>query len=156
MDEGAGILPPMQLINTFEANGGFENGTNAFKAKFWRATRTETGRVMALGARYLAMLWDSAWAAGGGEANAAARLTERDRGLLKGLYEDTQLLPSLTIDDIAAVLGAGGNRPTSSPHAGRHAGRGSRSTRAKPRARSAALARPSRRSAKRSKSAKKK
>jgi len=156
MDEVARILPPMQLIDTFEANGGFENGTNAFKAKFWRATRTKTGRVMALGARYLAMLWDSAWAAGGGEANAAAHLTERDRGVLKGLYENTQFLPSLTIDDIAAVLGAGGSHPISSPHVGRHAGNGSRSTRARPSARSAALTRSSRRSAKRSKSARKK
>jgi hypothetical protein len=154
MDETARILPPTKLIDTFEANGGFENNTNAFKATLWRATRAETGQVMALGARYLAMLWDSAWIAGGGEANGTALLTARNRDVVKGLYESTQFLPSLTIDEIAAVLGAGGSHPVSSPHTASHAGR-TRSTRARPAGRSPASTRPPRRSAKTSASARK-
>lgn len=107
MDEVAGILSPTDLINLFEEKGGFENKTNAFKATFWDATKAETGKVMALGARTLAMLWDAAWARGDGAAHDDADLVVRDRDALRALYEDAKFIPSLTIDDIASVLATG-------------------------------------------------
>jgi len=109
MEDVAEILPPVELIKIFEEEGGFENGTNAFKADFWKATRDKTGQVMALGARYLAMIWDAAWAAGNGQTNKAPDLVERDRDAIKALYEDTGFVPSLTIDQIGPALGAVGS-----------------------------------------------
>ncbi|MGY3420808.1 hypothetical protein ACVWZW_001283 [Bradyrhizobium sp. F1.13.4] len=109
MEDVADTLPPVELIRIFEQKGGFENGTNAFKAEFWKATRDKTGKVMALGARYLAMIWDAAWVAGNGQSNRASDLVERDKEAMKALYEDTDFVPSLTIDQIGTALNAVGS-----------------------------------------------
>lgn len=109
MEDVAGTLPPAELIEIFEREGGFENGTNAFKAEFWSATREKTGKVMALGVRYLAMIWDAAWASGNGQTNKASDLVERNKDAMKAMYEDTGFVPSLTIDQIGPALNAVGN-----------------------------------------------
>jgi hypothetical protein len=109
MDKVARILSPSELADIFENNGGFENGKNEFKQIFWDATKTQTGQVMALGARYLAMIWDSAWEQGGGDNNGNAELRERDREKLKAFYEDTNFMQSFTIDEIGPVLAAEGS-----------------------------------------------
>ena len=62
---------------------------------------------MALGARYLAMIWDSAWEQGGGDTQHD--LGECNRDTLKEFYENTKFVESHTIDEIGAVLGAEGN-----------------------------------------------
>lgn len=116
MDDVANILSPTKLIDIFEHEGGFENGTNAFKAALWKATRNETGQVMALGARYLAMLWDAAWVSGNGETNKASDMVARDKDAMKTFYEDTSFVPSLTIDQIGPALNAVGSH-TAKPKA---------------------------------------
>jgi hypothetical protein len=56
----------------------------------------ETGQVMALGVRTLAMIWDAAWAAGGGDTNHG----RIDPSILRGHYEDSKFVRSVTVDDI--------------------------------------------------------
>lgn len=124
MDKVAKILPPMKLIDLFEAKGGFENKSSGFKAAFWSATKAETGQIMALGARTLAMIWDAAWTAGGGAATHDDKdLVKRDRDRLRALYEDAQFLPSRTIDDVSSVLAPQHAKPAAArrpKHAARH------------------------------------
>jgi hypothetical protein len=109
MDKVANILSPSELADIFENNGGFENSKNAFMQVFWEATKTQTGQVMALGARYLAMIWDSAWEQGGGDTNRQSELGLRNRDNLKSFYEDPKFVQSYTIDEIGPILGAEGD-----------------------------------------------
>ena len=51
---------------------------------------------MALGVRTLAMIWDAAWAAGGGKTNAG----RIDRDVLRGHYENVNFVRSVTVNEI--------------------------------------------------------
>ena len=59
---------------------------------------------MADGARVLGMIWKSAWNAGGGPAMSPSKIAAIAPDKLKVLYEDKDFVPSLVLDDIAAVL----------------------------------------------------
>jgi len=93
MRDVATILPPRDIINVYEKS--FVDQTTHTTA-LWAGTGTQTGQIMALGARTLAMLWEAAWAAGGGNANAGVQ-TQAD---LRKLYEDTNFLRSVTVNGI--------------------------------------------------------
>ena len=58
---------------------------------------------MAAGARYLAMLWQSAWAEGNGEAHAVPSTAIGEADLTK-IYSDPTFMPSKTLDHINEVL----------------------------------------------------
>jgi hypothetical protein len=51
---------------------------------------------MALGVRTLAMIWDAAWAAGGGNTDHG----RIDPDVLRGHYEDVNFVRSVTVDEI--------------------------------------------------------
>jgi hypothetical protein len=110
MRDVAKILPPRHLIDVFEAS--FKPGSPPHTQALWDAVGKQTGKVMALGARALAMIWDAAWKAGGGNVNPG----RVDRGVLRGLYENTNFLRSVTVNDIEQEivhpepLGAGVHR----------------------------------------------
>ena len=70
----------------------------------WDELGDETTEVMALGARYLAMLWESAWIAGDGQKIAPAKLKELDEDDVRQRYIDKDFVPSLAIDEIETVL----------------------------------------------------
>lgn len=93
MRDVAQILPPRDIIDVFEAS--FAPGATHVGA-LWEGTHTQTGKVMALGVRVLAMLWDAAWAAGGGHTNAG----QITKPVLRSLYEDTNFLRSVTVKKI--------------------------------------------------------
>lgn len=93
MREVALILPPVTLIDLYEQTFGVAGGK---PAALWEATGKQTGQVMALGVRTLAMLWDAAWAAGGGHKNAGAQTEES----LRTLYENPNFLRSVTVKGI--------------------------------------------------------
>ncbi len=52
------------------------------------------------GARTLAMLWESAWAEGNGDAIAKSKLTARDKDDLVTLYSDKAFIPSVTLKQL--------------------------------------------------------
>lgn len=87
-------LPPRTIINTYEES--FQPGSPSHNQAMWQALDKKTGVVMAMGAKTLAMLWDSAWIAGGG-TNDPGRI---DQATLKGFYEDPNFIRSVTIDDV--------------------------------------------------------
>ena len=110
MRDVATILPPRHLIDVFEAS--FKPGSSPHAQALWNAVGKQTGKVMALGVRALAMIWDAAWKAGGGNVNPG----RVDRGVLRGLYENPNFIRSVTVDDIEqeiahpTPLGAVGQR----------------------------------------------
>jgi hypothetical protein len=59
---------------------------------------------MAEGARYLAMLWESAWVKGNGPAIAPGKLKELDQGDVRDRYIEADFVSSLALDKIDAVL----------------------------------------------------
>jgi hypothetical protein len=94
MAEAANILPPRTLIDTFEKS--FAPGSPSHTDALWSAFHKETGQVMALSVKTLAMLWDSAWKAGSGSKNHGHRRPED----LRAAYENPNFLRSVTVDEI--------------------------------------------------------
>src|SRR5689334_12791133 len=93
MRDVARILPPRDIIDIYEQS--FADDTTHTTA-LWTRTGTQTGKVMAMGIRTLAMLWEAAWTAGGGHINAG-QVTRAD---LKALYENTNFLRSAAVNDV--------------------------------------------------------
>jgi hypothetical protein len=69
----------------------------------WDRFGEATINVMQGGAHLLAVLWESAWAAGVGEtAISSPRVLSQEEAM--GICADRNFLPSLTIDQIGARL----------------------------------------------------
>jgi hypothetical protein len=105
MDRAAQAIDPSTLTNAYAATPGGKSKavTTILFNEFGAATAT----LLADGALTLAMLWESAWVVGGGDA----RFTLTDmkgirRDSLQALYENEQtpFVPSLDLDAIGAVL----------------------------------------------------
>jgi hypothetical protein len=94
-------LEPMSIVTAYlRGKDGEKSRTKAFWAKFGQGTID----VMQGGVHLLAILWESAWVAGGGEK------TVSDQGALtqdraKEIYQSRAFLPSFYIDKIGGVLG---------------------------------------------------
>jgi hypothetical protein len=70
----------------------------------WTQFGQETIQVMADGARTLAMLWESAWAEGGGTAKLANAGKNIKPSAFKSLYIQPSFLPSFTLAQIKPAL----------------------------------------------------
>jgi hypothetical protein len=99
MREVATILPPVDLIDVYERS--FAADSPPHNQALWSELRNQTGRVMAIGVKTLAMIWDAAWAAGGGNANPG-RIRKED---LRAHYEDVNFMRSVTVNEIEVELG---------------------------------------------------
>ena len=100
MGQVAAILPPTELCDEYIRLGG---GSSARVVDgLWNAFGEETAKVMGAGARYLAAIWEAAFAAAGValpvDAGAIPEAT------LAAIYEDKAFVPSLTLDKIGEVL----------------------------------------------------
>ena len=82
----------------------------------WTQFGQDTIQVMADGARTLAMLWESAWAEGGGTAKLANAGKNIKPSAFKSLYIQPNFLPSLTLAQIKPVL-SGRSAPAKPAHA---------------------------------------
>ena len=94
MDAVATVLPPRTIIDAFEKTQHPDASNDS--ATLWNDLGEETGKVMALGVRTLAMLWDAAWSAGHGSVDGG----KRKPADLRALYENENFLRSVTIKDI--------------------------------------------------------
>jgi hypothetical protein len=101
MDKAAGTLKPLDIVESYEAAGA---GTRvATLDALWRDFSTQTADVMILGARYLAMLWESAWALKDRTA-LKPKLQALDKDAVRARYIDKGFVPSLTLDKIGPHL----------------------------------------------------
>ena len=107
MRDVATILPPRHIIDVYEES--FNPGSAPHTSALWTALHKQTGAVMALGVRTLAMIWDAAWAAGMGAKNPG----RMDPAVMRGHYEDQSFMRSVTVDEIDKEIGQTG--PTATP-----------------------------------------
>jgi hypothetical protein len=102
MHEAAMTLPPQRILDAYEAAGG---GTVVATLEAMNETlAAPTAKLLAEGARYLALLWDSAWIAGGGASTAEGDLAELETKAVRARYIKLDFVPSLVLDDINEVL----------------------------------------------------
>jgi hypothetical protein len=93
-------IPPMDLVQAYVDVG---KGGKASSDALWKAFGRKTISVMQGGAHLLAVLWESAWAAGDGEKNVKATraLTQAEA---MAIVEDPDFVPSMTVDQIGSIL----------------------------------------------------
>jgi hypothetical protein len=103
MDRSARKIHPKALIKTFVDAGGSK--TVAVYDDLWDKFGAKTIGVMTDGARVLAMIWESAWAAAGnGNKIGNSALGAVDPKRLIALYTDATFVPSLDLDHIGPSL----------------------------------------------------
>jgi hypothetical protein len=102
MKRAAAILPPLSIVDAYEAAGA--GTSHATLNALWDQFGDQTAEVLALGASYLAALWDAAWEAGNGAAIAASKLKQYQPEDVRPRYIDTKFVPSLTLSQIGTVL----------------------------------------------------
>jgi hypothetical protein len=102
MDNAATKLKPMDILDSFEQAGA--KTTKSALDAMWQDLHKGTIDVMVFGVRYLAMIWESAWSVGNGDAvpnNLIKALRPQD---LRHRYIDKTFVPSLTLHEIDPVL----------------------------------------------------
>jgi len=102
MERSAVSLPPTTLINEYIGLGGGKSA--AVLDGLWDRFGTPTIEAMADGARVLAMLWESAWVAGNGNAIAPGALKTMTTTALRRLYKRLDFVESLDLDSIGPQL----------------------------------------------------
>ena len=65
----------------------------------WADLGAQTVRNMIEGCKVMAILWESAWEAGGGDSIAKSKLVEMDQNALKALYENDDFVRSYKLKD---------------------------------------------------------
>jgi hypothetical protein len=80
-------------------------GGKAASDALWKAYGQKTIDVMKQGSHLIAVLWESAWQVGGGEAKVQVRsLQALTQNQAMAIVSDPGFLPSMTVDQIGAHL----------------------------------------------------
>ncbi|MFN7972988.1 MAG: hypothetical protein U0166_11665 [Acidobacteriota bacterium] len=93
-------LPPRRIVDAFLEFDGNKADRPAF---LWKRFGAKTIRCMRAGANLLATLWESAWAAGGGEAHVPTTKTFKGSAIMD-TCRNPKFLESLSIARIGQVL----------------------------------------------------
>ena len=102
MNDVHNLLPPVEMCADYADHRSIQS--------LWSNFGPQTIDVIAMGVRTLAVIWASAWKQGKGETKVpVAALKAITKAKLKTLYEDRDnFVPSVRIDEIAAILAANG------------------------------------------------
>ncbi len=93
MDFTFRTLSPVEVCDSFTDNGG-DTG------KMWDELGGRTITNMAEGCKVMAILWQSAWKAGGGNGRfSSGEMIEIDQDDLKALYNDKSFIPAFSMRD---------------------------------------------------------
>jgi len=104
MTRTAATIKPKQILDYFTDTLGSPKPSNdAAVAKLYGHFGGKTAKVMADGAQTLALLWQAAWVAGGGEVDDDGEI---DKARLKKLYDNPNKLKSYTLRQIKPHLSA--------------------------------------------------
>jgi hypothetical protein len=94
------LIPPEKLVQAYVDVG---KGGKASSNALWKAFGKKTITAMQDGAHLLAVLWESAWAAGDGEKHVkSTRALTEDEAM--AIVSDPEFVPSMTVDKIGSVL----------------------------------------------------
>ena len=95
-------ISPKDIVDAFVAVQ--DQTPSAIADALWEKFGDDTIGVIADGSLCLAMLWDAAWEAGGGDTTIdAGDLATIDEDVLSKLYQNPDFLPSHTIDTIGPL-----------------------------------------------------
>lgn len=89
-------LPPEEVLEVWRT----EKGQGKYD-RMWTAVGPQTVINIAAGAHTMAILWQSAWKHGNGDALPASALEEIDQGVLQKLYNRKSFVPSYRLSDTA-------------------------------------------------------
>jgi hypothetical protein len=92
MRKTVNTLPPMDVIEAFNAVDGRERIPH-----MWSVLGERTVTCIAQAALYLATVWESAWAEGGGSGIPASKLGGVSRSALRNLYMNENFIKSYTL-----------------------------------------------------------
>ena len=94
------LIPPPKLVQTYiDVGKGGKPATDAM----WKAYGKQTVSVMQDGAHLTALLWESAWEVGQGEANVTSTAALTQDAAME-IVSDPEFVPSTTIDKIGKLL----------------------------------------------------
>ncbi|MFS2033535.1 S1/P1 Nuclease [Polaromonas sp. CT11-55] len=102
MDDVARLIPPSEICDAYVELG--EGASRAVIDGLWEQFGANTAKVMALGIRNLAHIWESAWIEGGGDSAKSADMVEFSEAEIRKRYVNPKFVPSLDLDQLAAVL----------------------------------------------------
>lgn len=102
MSKAAETLAPSDILDAFEESGGTTHVADL--EEMFKRVGKPTATLLALGAVYLAKLWEGAWKAGNGPDTPARDLTALEPQKVRSLYIKSNFVPSLTLKEIGAVL----------------------------------------------------
>ncbi len=94
------LLPPPDIVQEYVE---FHGPRKARAEDFWKAFGTKTIKAMQAGTHLLAVLWESAWEAGGGESGVRSTKALTEDEAMK-ICADRDFVPSLPVSGIGALL----------------------------------------------------
>lgn len=94
-------LPPAKIVDVFVAYTGAKADRAAY---MWKHCGTGTKKAMIDGTHLLAVLWQSAWAAGNGESTVTSTDAIDAHDAMAIVADSKHFVPSLTIDKVGAQL----------------------------------------------------
>jgi len=92
-------LPPQRIVDVYTSTRGRDQ-----MVRMWNEFGRETVACVADGAQTLAMIWKSAWKAGGGDRLPKAKLVTVSQDELRKLYDDLTFLPAARLPDMVEWL----------------------------------------------------
>jgi hypothetical protein len=96
-------FPPMTVLESWRKGG---SSPKARRDQMWKDLHDQTAATIANGAHVLAILWQSAWKAGNGDAIPAGQLITLDPQKLMELYVAPATVPAYRLDDTAEYTAA--------------------------------------------------
>jgi hypothetical protein len=103
MNRAAHNVDPVALVDAYAATPGGQS--KAVTSVLWQQFGDGTIATLCDGTMTLAMIWESAWIKGQGEARFdQAQITRINKNTLRAKYEKTTFVPSLDLDHIRPVL----------------------------------------------------
>jgi hypothetical protein len=94
-------LAPSEIVEKWVSLIGETKSTRT--QELWNDFGDRTAVCMARGARYLAMIWQGAWNAGGGDQKIGEGAVRKPEDL-RSLYEDPGFAPSVALDEYSGIL----------------------------------------------------
>ena len=101
MRETVDHFPPMEVVESWRNSSG-----QGHYDKMWQDLGDKTATTIANGAHVLAILWQSVWVHGNGDAISDSQLIGLDKDKLMALYVDPKNVPAITLDDVATYTQA--------------------------------------------------
>ena len=98
-----GAIKPMDIVEAY-AKSLTALAKNKRAGNLWDKFGTETTAAMVDGCRTLAMLWDSAWAEGGGNQVEQTKIRKITQKSLQKIYESQDFVPSKALGKIDPYL----------------------------------------------------